>query len=47
MPDLQKVLADVRKQKITEYDKQRILDEITQLYKKSLQHISKESDGDE
>jgi transcriptional regulator with XRE-family HTH domain len=47
MPDLQKVLADVRKQKISEDEKQHILDEVTQLYKKFLQRISKESDGDE
>jgi transcriptional regulator with XRE-family HTH domain len=46
MPDLQKVLADVRKQKLSEDDKQRILDEVTELYKKFLKRISKEEDGD-
>jgi hypothetical protein len=45
MPGLQKVLADVRKQKLSEDDKERILDEVTELYKKFLKRISKEEDG--
>jgi transcriptional regulator with XRE-family HTH domain len=46
MPDLQKVLADVRKQNVSEDDKEHIIDEITELYKKFLQRISKDKDGD-
>jgi transcriptional regulator with XRE-family HTH domain len=46
MPELQKVLADVRKQKLSEDDKQRMLDEITELYKKFLQRMHKDKDGE-
>jgi transcriptional regulator with XRE-family HTH domain len=46
MPDLQKVLSDVRKQKISEDDKEHVIDEITELYKRFLQRISKDKDGD-
>lgn len=47
MPELQKVLADVRKQKLSEDDKQCMLDEITELYKKFLQRIHKEKDDEQ
>lgn len=41
MPDLQKLLSDVRKNKISEEDKEHIRDEITELYKRFLNRINK------
>ena len=46
MPNLQKVLSDVRKQHLSEDDSGRLIDEITELYKKFLQRVNKEKDGD-
>jgi transcriptional regulator with XRE-family HTH domain len=46
MPNLQKLLSDVRKRNVSEGDKESLIDEITELYKRFLQRISKDEEGD-
>ena len=42
MPDLQKVLSDIRKQKFSEDNMKRLNYELSELYKKFLQRVNKE-----